>query len=523
MSLTNIDLSKKLVDCLLQQGVDTYVVCGGSRSTPLIAVLQSYTNIVLFNHFEERSAGFFALGIAKRIRKPVGVVVTSGTAAAELLPSCIEGYYSAIPLVLITADRPRSYRGTGAPQTIEQKDLLSPYAPCFDIENPEQISTVLLLATAPTQINVCFDEPILGVEVTKCTSFASTSNERKDLPYKDSDVDSIVSFLKGGVRPLLILGELRAIDREAVRQFCLHAQIPIFAEALSGLREERSLKGLLITSGEKMLPTFDRILRIGGIPVCTFWRTLAHTPGKTLSVDRKHFSGIPAGKIITTDIALICERLTREVESYPRWDGLEENVAQTQKLQDLLNNYPHSEPALISRLSQIIDPEDFVYLGNSLPIREWDLVSSRAKPHSKISASRGANGIDGQISSFIGEAHEKHRNWCIVGDLTALYDTAGFWSVKSRFNCNLQFCVINNQGGQIFERLPAKRHFDEDSYDVLIKNAHHLTFQPVAKLWGLSYQLISEPETIDTTHSSLIEIRPDPGQTREFWERYDAL
>lgn len=147
--MSNIAAARAIIERVRGAGVVDFCVCGGSRNAPLIAVLAS-SNV--FSFVDERSAAFFALGRVKRDGKPVAVVTTSGTAAAELLPATIEAYYSGAPLVLITADRPARFRGTGAPQAIEQIGLFGPYAATdFDRWN----------GRTPLHINVEFDEPLI--------------------------------------------------------------------------------------------------------------------------------------------------------------------------------------------------------------------------------------------------------------------------------------------------------------------------------------------------------------------------
>jgi len=121
--MRNVDVARRLIGEVRALGVDDFCVCSGSRNAPLIAVMDRAYSFV-----DERSAGFFAVGRAKRDHKPVAVITTSGTAVAELLPAAVEAYYSGLPLVLITADRPARYRGTGAPQAIEQESIFGVYA-----------------------------------------------------------------------------------------------------------------------------------------------------------------------------------------------------------------------------------------------------------------------------------------------------------------------------------------------------------------------------------------------------------
>lgn len=146
--MDNIDAARRLIDSVRALGAREFCVCAGSRNAPLLVVLGTD----VFSFVDERSAAFFALGRMKLHGSPVAVVTTSGTAAAELLPATVEAYYSGLPLILITADRPARFRGTGAPQTIEQIGLLGPYA---------ETAIDSWSAARPLHINIEFDEPLL--------------------------------------------------------------------------------------------------------------------------------------------------------------------------------------------------------------------------------------------------------------------------------------------------------------------------------------------------------------------------
>ncbi len=147
--MTNIAAARDLIARVRTLGVEEFVVCGGSRNAPLIVALAGART---FSFVDERSAAFFALGRCKRDDKPVAVVTTSGTAVAELLPAAIEAYYSGAPLILITADRPARFRGSGAPQTIEQVGIFGPYAASAS-ENWNR--------RQPLHLNVEFNEPLI--------------------------------------------------------------------------------------------------------------------------------------------------------------------------------------------------------------------------------------------------------------------------------------------------------------------------------------------------------------------------
>jgi 2-succinyl-5-enolpyruvyl-6-hydroxy-3-cyclohexene-1-carboxylate synthase len=162
--MTNLEVAGGVLDLLKDFGVKEVILCAGARNAPFVHLLSENSDFTVYSFFEERSASFFALGRMQSEGHPVAVVTTSGTAAAELLPAAIEADYQRLPLVMITADRPRRYRGTGAPQTIVQTGIYSSYVEwSCDLEGalPEGFRPS---GVRPVHFNVCFDEPLLGAK-----------------------------------------------------------------------------------------------------------------------------------------------------------------------------------------------------------------------------------------------------------------------------------------------------------------------------------------------------------------------
>ena len=165
--MKNMELAQSVLDRLRTYGVREIVLCAGARNAPFVALLSSgsgyisHSGFKVYSFFEERSASFFALGRMQSEGSPVAVITTSGTAAAELLPAAIEADYQRLPLVMITADRPSRYRGSGAPQAIVQTGIYSHYVEqSFDLEN-EALVEIKVSGKRPIHLNVCFDEPLL--------------------------------------------------------------------------------------------------------------------------------------------------------------------------------------------------------------------------------------------------------------------------------------------------------------------------------------------------------------------------
>jgi 2-succinyl-5-enolpyruvyl-6-hydroxy-3-cyclohexene-1-carboxylate synthase len=185
------------------------------------------------------------------------------------------------------------------------------------------------------------------------------------------------------------------------------------------------------------------------------------------------------------------------------------------KLIELFHKYPRSEPGMIHFLANHLASSS-VYLGNSLPIRHWDLASSPEKKPARIVGNRGANGIDGQVSTFLGWCLPEQENWAILGDLTAMYDLTAPWIISQIQAEKIKIVVVNNYGGQIFKRM-----FDKD----IFINKHQIEFSSWARMWNLSYQKWSEvPKTLDGLQDRMIlELTPDAEQTEKFWTDYDQM
>jgi 2-succinyl-5-enolpyruvyl-6-hydroxy-3-cyclohexene-1-carboxylate synthase len=480
----NLERASGVIASVRSLGVQELCVCAGSRNAALLAVL-GVSDARLYSFVDERSAAFFALGRMKLHGAPVAVVTTSGTAVAELLAATIEAHYAGLPLILITADRPASFRGTGAPQSIEQIGIFGVYAET----DPDSWT-----GTRPLHINVEFeDEPLTAGHPELHERPGSVVARKPQLMMKVS----AASPLQGN--PLVIVGGLTVERRERVRAFVKKLNAPTYAEPLSGLREDADLP--LIRSGERMIAraSFDRVIRIGNVPTLRYWRDLE---AGSLSV--AHFSDLPFPGLTRGDVY--------PIEALPELSGsLDESFAaddakQAQAFSEILNDEPESELAMIRRLSQTLPAAARVYLGNSLPIREWDLAATRDRSF-EYQANRGANGIDGQLSTFFGWCAPNRENVCVVGDLTAIYDLNAPWILRQLEDVHARIVIVNNGGGRIFSRVPSLRTLDEKLRERVIENSHDVHFEHWAKMWDL-----------DAT-----ELRPDAEASRRAWAKYDAL
>ena len=523
--MTNLERASALLGALHGAGCREAVVCGGSRNAPLIAALAARGDFRLWNFFEERSAAFFALGRIRATRLPVAVVTTSGTAAAELLPASIEAHYAGDPLILITADRPERHRGTGAPQAIEQVGLFGPYVEAsVDLPSGRPIDPIAWSATRPLHINIGFDEPLLTGDARPLPpSGLITIGPSADGTDPEPCAREIAAFLERSSKPLIIFGGLAADELDACLSFAIQLGAPIYAEPLSGLREDLHLETLVLRSGEAILRRgdFDAVVRIGNVPALRYWRDLDETLSiPVLSVSRLPFAGLGRGTHLRCDLAKTLPLV--QVAPRPNREIHRADHVLAGRVRELFEKGKRSEPSLVRELSEWIPEGSLVYLGNSLPIREWDLYATRRRRFS-FAANRGANGIDGQLSTFLGMAGEGRENWCVVGDLTALYDLPAPWVMRQiPESVAIRIVIINNGGGRIFSRVPSLGAVPESERERLFENPHAIGFEQWAAMWELDYFDRLRPRR-PLSPRSVIELRPEADETSRFLEAYDAI
>ena len=521
----------------------------GGRNSPFVSVLCRLQDIEVLYFFDERASAFFALGRAKRDGRPVAVITTSGTAVAELYPAVIEARYSGAPLVLITADYPKAFKNTSAPQCIEQDQIFSKTAQAtlhFEAvsnSHPSQwnifqkkfnrlkktfLKTRLnkqwkKIHQRPIHINARFDEPLVDEKHSAppidqaCFSELTEqkpplpkemrSSQKQDLPhqnketfsahnssspsqethpknhlkknlqinlrnkddhqaiFKNSDTTTsqpytkeylcqskirfaqywreIRSFLKKSKKPVILLTGLPPGLQNAVESALLKLSRPVYAEPLSQLRDSTALNPLMLKSGEAILNQavrnqwIDGVIRIGAIPAVRLWRDLNQMSLPALSFSLSDFSGLknqpqalPLSAFLNCDFSSQVDDCFKNIQKHYK-ELFDQDRLQTQNMEQSLEKNPKSEPAWIRRISQNLPEGSHIFLGNSLPIREWDAYAERKNKNFIYTGNRGANGIDGLLSSFFGLCRPSIPNYCILGDLSALYDLSAPWIFKA--------------------------------------------------------------------------------------------
>jgi 2-succinyl-5-enolpyruvyl-6-hydroxy-3-cyclohexene-1-carboxylate synthase len=520
--MSDPDLAHRSVYTFLAQlqslGVERVFVAPGSRSTVLALQAYNLFGSNLITHFDERGLGFLALGAAKASRKPTCIITTSGTAVANLLPAVIEARYSHVPLIIISADRPPEMHHRGCNQTIDQRELFGQHAVAYHELLPpdtsrtreEMQSEALAVWQAAThagdegavQVNWMFREPFFANERADAEAPRDTPAPVSPPPQRTNRSDNLsllTTTINKTARGVCVVGALEdPADAASVAHFIEKLGWITFADSLSQLRQGRGLPNVLTHGDVSLLAPLpaelqpDTIIHIGGRLVSKRIATLvgpAH--GATIISVTPHSEPFDPNYGIQTQIGAALQELpTREVS--PHVDPLfaqgllQRHSRVAARLADLfdVHNEQLSEPAVLRALSLQTPSTHILMLGNSMPIRDFEMFASARADAPRTIANRGASGIDGLIATACGAAIGCATPLTLVlGDLSTLHDLNSLALARS-VRTPFPIVVINNDGGGIFSLLPVAKtaHFEP-----LFGTPHGLSFQDVARGFGLPY------------------------------------
>lgn len=536
---------------LARLGVRLAVISPGSRSTPLALALEREPSIEVEVILDERSAGFFALGAAQATGQPVVLLCTSGSAAANYLPAVVEADLSAVPLIVLTADRPPELRSVGSGQAIDQLKLFGDAVRWFaEVGTPtgddegllfvRQLACRAWAAAAgdprpgPVQLNFPFREPLaprpVEGEVTAETDLARegrtsgplTSVSRPIRVPSPDGLDTALSLLTGRSRPMIVAGRLPdARSREAVVRLSDALGAPILAEPTSQLRQgphERSAViwgyDLILGADEAALPPPpETIIRVGETPTSSRFRRWIAGLDETVQIvvrpeDDWYEPSRKAHLILRSDLTPTLEALAEALEE-PVGDGYRDSWLAAQEALD-----PSSPASAIHRAIATATPDgSIVYTASSLAIREQETFLDTGDRDLRYLANRGTNGIDGLVASAAGAALGSGRAVvAVTGDLGLIHD-AGSLSLAGRPGVDLKVVVINDGGGRIFETLPAHELLEPAEFERLMLAPSDLSFEKLADLAGVPWIEAGDPAELESAlteaGSRLIEYRLD--------------
>lgn len=505
-----------IVQTLLHAGVEDVVISPGSRSTPLAYAFSQTTAFNTYMQVDERSAGFFALGMAKAKQSPVLLLCTSGTAAANYFPAIVEANYARIPLIVLTADRPHELREVGAPQAIDQIQLYGNHVkwsvdfpladgyqetiPFVERHTGRAVTMAKAAPMGPVHINIPFREPLLldfDYEVKPSTYQQSTPGS---IVASQASIKWVEEMIVNSNKGFIIVGELSGnFSKQDFWSYAKSLQWPIVADALSQLRCEvpEECQHLLIDQYDALMKSRnfkkavhpELVIRFGAQPV-----------SKPLSLFLKecrpeYYIAIDEDPLFRDSLGVV----THHIQSIPQVFWNEVSQVQTN---ERLNIWTHAnaiatkhieryideqqdEGAFAGKLFNLLPDGSDLISGSSMPIRDVDTFFNQTTKDISIYANRGTNGIDGVVSTAFGiQQARKRPATLLIGDISFLHDSNGL--LASRFHeTDLTIVVMNNDGGGIFSYLPQSK--EETYFEKLFGTPTGLTFDSFATMYQAEY------------------------------------
>jgi 2-succinyl-5-enolpyruvyl-6-hydroxy-3-cyclohexene-1-carboxylate synthase len=521
-----------LVDEWVRAGVTHAVVCPGSRSTPLAVALAGHGALTVHVRLDERSAAFTALGIGAATGRPALVVTTSGTAAVELHPAVVEADLSGVPLIACTADRPPELRDVGAPQTIDQTHLFGRSVRWFadpGVPTPATRGTWRSLASravaeacegsggpGPVHLNLPFREPLLGDPAAAGGVAPGRSGGRPWHQVVASPSSTPAGWLRSAVDEGLLSSARRGVivagaacgDPEDVLGLATALGWPVLAEPRSGLR--RPGPGIVACAdGILRSPAFvaahhpEVIVRLGDRWVS---KVVTSVLASAVSVGARDILVGPtwrwtdpernADTVVRSEPGSFCRDAARLVGER---DGIGSDGAWSgswQRAEDAARRVISSvlgagdtldEPSLAHRLFARLPPEAVVVVSSSMPVRDLEAYALPRHAPPRVLANRGANGIDGVVSTAIGVAVASGRpTVALVGDLALLHDVSALVH-PSGIDADLTVVVADNGGGGIFSFLPPASSLEEATFEQLFGTPQHT--DPAAVATGFGWEV----------------------------------
>lgn len=562
VAAANLRWALTLIDGLVAAGVGQAVISPGSRSTPLALACEQHPGMRVHVVLDERSAAFFALGLARAENRPAALIATSGSAPANWFPALVEANHGMVPLILLSADRPPELRACGANQTIEQAGMFGTQVRfAFDLGVPEETPAVLRQLTArarqavaasrwplpgPVHLNVPLREPLVpGAPVDFAFSAALPAAALPVVQPAAPEVEWLAAAISG--KPGLIVcgaahyppGFAAAVTALAARLDC-----PLVADPLANLRFGGHERRRILTHYDTFLrdPRFAEtqrpawVLRFGAMPVS---KALQHYLAAPLQDDQdgahhvvvdphgRRLDPLHQGTLLHADAEALCAALTAQPLKAAPSGWMAAFAARETSLAASGAPLP-IEAEVIRAMLALLPPQSTLFCGNSMPIRDLDSFSGSGEKPLRIVANRGVSGIDGNISTVLGMAAARRgKVVALLGDLACCHDIGGLLAARG---LDAVLVVLNNGGGGIFGYLPQA---GLESFERLWLTPAGLDFAQAARLYGLGYRRAENPaefaaafaQQLETPGVHLLEVVIDREASlaahRAYWEKAD--
>ncbi len=515
MLYPKIPLAQSLIEIFRQKGIKHIVISPGSRNAPLTIGFASNPNFTCYSIADERVAGFFALGIAQQLQKPVAVVCTSGSALLNYYPALAEAFYSQIPFVVVSADRPLSKIDIGDGQTIRQQNVFENHSLYNANLNEEQSEEndrkicealdISLLKKGPVHINVPFEEPLYETtdipNFTNVTNFADETNITNLSDSLNSYKNSWYSYQK----KLILVGTNypHEIDSEIIEKLANDPSVVVMTESTSNLHHKKFVNKIdvLITSfSEEDFKALqpDLLITFGGMIV-----------SKRIKAFLRKYKPEQHWHIDTLRAYNTFGSLTHHIKENPN-DFFKKLLPETTEIQSNYSAFiqkiksereekaltfaktaPYSDYSVFEKIVNFLPDNIQLQISNSSAIRYLQLFD--LKPSIKVFCNRGTSGIDGSTSTAVGASVISEEPVVLItGDIGFFYDSNALWN--NYIPENFKIILINNSGGGIFRILPG--HQKNEVFSTFFETQHNLNASHLAKMFGFNYfQAQNELET----------------------------
>ena len=517
-----------LIELLIKSSVRDFVISPGSRNAPLINELVHRENINLFSIPDERSAGFYALGMSLKTKRPTAVICTSGSALLNYLPAVSEAYYQNVPLIVISADRPHFRIDKGEGQTIRQKGALSNFIraeiniPLDDeVTNYSELDIKMAAAIqlsetpepGPIHINIEFDEPLYNslekYDVEKIsvdiTTIKSESNRASPEEY--------IQLFDQAKKVMILCGQMdRNEELEMVlKQFSAIQNTVILTESTANLKGENiipSIDKTILTFGEEN-PDFapELLITLGDAIISKIIKRFLRK-AKPVQHWHIHPNGVfrdtydvLSHKIIERPEVFLSELLAgvKHWESNFQKKWLTQYSIAEQSHKTYLSNTPFSDLKVFEYLFDNVPSGASIHISNSSPIRYQQLFEP--KQNLVTYSNRGTSGIDGCLSTAAGFALKNNNDtWLITGDISFLYDSNAWWN---EYDPDLKVILINNGGGGIFRILPGPT--DIPGFETFFETNHQVKIKDLCSAFDLAYFYSKDLDKLEVNFEKLKE------------------
>ena len=522
MIYPKIPLAQSIIQICLAKGITTIIISPGSRNAPLTIGFVSNPAFTCYSIADERSAAFFALGIGQQTKRPVALVCTSGSALLNYYPAFAEAFYSQIPMIVISADRPQSKIDIGDGQTIRQENVFENHSlynsnldETVSSENDLKINEAINTAIdkrGPVHINAPFEEPLyetvseLSVEVNIIASRNETQTVSID------DLAEFANIWNNSARKMVLVGvnEPNSVGDKTVEALANDNSVVVMTETTSNLHHPSFINNIdtIITpftneDFEDFRP--DVLVTFGGMIVSKrikaflrkykprqHWHIDPLRAYNTFGVLTKHFQ-VDTNAFFDTFLPL-----TNTVAS----DYFEktESVKLLRKLKsDLyLDKIPFSDFKVFEKVMALLPKNSQLQISNSSAVRYAQLID--IDPSIEVYCNRGTSGIDGSTSTAVGAAVAKGKQTVLItGDISFLYDSNALWN--NYIPKSFKIILINNGGGGIFRILPG--HEETPVFNTFFETSHCLTAEQLARMYGFEYTIASDVASLANSLKNL--------------------